>query len=268
MEELKLVKDNGKKSIVTVGDVKIGDGFLVIAGPCSVENENQINESALAVKKAGANILRGGAYKPRSSPYSFQGLGKDGLILLSNAGKLANMPVITEVIDTRDIELVCRYADIIQIGARNMQNYSLLTEVGKTGKPVMLKRGFYATVNEWLSSAEYILNEGNKNVILCERGIRTFETLTRNTLDLSSVALLRKLTHLPIIVDPSHATGRADLIEPMSLSAILSGCDGLMIEVHPTPNEALSDTEQAISTEAFAMLMGKIENTVEFKKTI
>ncbi|AZR72077.1 3-deoxy-7-phosphoheptulonate synthase [Anoxybacter fermentans] len=270
MKNLKFVtakKQNGiyRKTEFRIGDITVGKDFLVIAGPCSVESEEQIMTAAKAVKAAGANMLRGGAYKPRTSPYSFQGLGRVGLQYLSKAGKETGLPIITEVIDPRDVYLISEYADVLQIGARNMQNFSLLIEVGKVGKPVLLKRGMNATIEEWLNSAEYIMNAGNPNVILCERGIRTFETYTRNTLDLSAVAAAKGLTHLPVIVDPSHATGRVDLIRPMTLSAIMAGCDGLMIEVHPSPSHALSDKEQQLTPDQFKNLMEEVRETLTFR---
>lgn len=270
MKNLKLVaakdeKGNYKKTEIKIGNITIGKDFLVIAGPCSVESEEQIMTTAKAVKAAGANMLRGGAYKPRTSPYSFQGLGRVGLQYLSKAGMETGLPIITEVVDTRDVYLISEYADVLQIGARNMQNFSLLVEVGKVRKPVLLKRGMNATIEEWLNCAEYIMNAGNPNVILCERGIRTIETYTRNTLDLSAVAAVKGLTHLPVVVDPSHATGRVDLIRPMTLSAIVAGCDGLEIEVHPSPCDALSDSEQQLTTEKFKNLMDEIRETLVFR---
>lgn len=270
MKDLKLttLQDNGHRTEIKVGDITIGKDFLVIAGPCSVESEEQIMTAARAVKAAGANMLRGGAFKPRSSPYSFQGLGRYGLQYLSKAGQEVGLPIITEVIDTRDVFLISEYSDVLQIGARNMQNFSLLMEVGRTRKPVLLKRGMYATIEEWLSCAEYIMKEGNPNVILCERGIRSIETYTRNTLDLSAVAALKKLTHLPIVVDPSHATGRVELIHPMTLSAIMSGCDGLEIEVHPSPCDALSDAKQQLTPAQFEELMIDIKKTLAFKESL
>ncbi len=264
-----VIKENeNDKRIIKVGDLEIGKDFLTIAGPCSVESEEQITEAALAVKKAGANMLRGGAYKPRTSPYSFQGLGRIGLKYLRDAGDKAGLPIITEVVDTRDVYLISEYADVLQIGARNMQNFTLLVECGKVNKPVLLKRGMNATMEEWFSAAEYILNAGNPNVILCERGIRTMEEYTRNTLDLSAVSVAKDLTKLPVIVDPSHATGRIELIEPMSLSAIMAGCDGLIIEVHPNPPEALSDSKQQLTPEQFEKMMGKIKATCKFRDEI
>ncbi|BBF42108.1 2-keto-3-deoxy-D-arabino-heptulosonate-7-phosphate synthase I beta [Lachnospiraceae bacterium KM106-2] len=271
MNNLKYVLKNNKDqatTVVQVGDLKVGKDFTVIAGPCSVESREQMMEAARAVKAAGATMLRGGAFKPRTSPYNFQGLGLEGLKLLKEASLETGLPIVTEVMDTRDVALVSEYADILQIGARNMQNFSLLIEVGKTKKPVLLKRGLCATIEEWLGSAEYIMNEGNPNVILCERGIRTMETYTRNTLDLSSVAAVKELTHLPVIVDPSHATGRVELVGPMSLSAIMAGCDGLEIEVHPDPAFAKSDASQQLSPDQFQALMTKINKTVEFYQSI
>ena len=270
MNGLKLtaLKEDGKRTYFTVGDVCVGRDFLLIAGPCSVESEAQIMEAAKWVKASGANVLRGGTFKPRMSPYSFQGLGREGILLLKQAGKEFNLPVVTEVTDTRDVEFVAKYADILQIGARNMQNFSLLEEVGKTNRPVLLKRGMTATLEEFLNSAEYILSAGNPHVILCERGIRTFEPYTRNTLDLSAVPALKTLTHLPIIVDPSHATGRRELVVPMSLSAVAAGCDGLEIEMHPTPETALSDAEQQLTEEELLNLVKKVKKSVEFHKTL
>ena len=262
MNDLKLASlsgENNRRTIITVDNVNIGEDFVVIAGPCSVESEEQTIETAHKVKKAGANMLRGGAFKPRSSPYAFQGLGLKGLKILEKAKKETGLPIVTEVLDTRDVSWVCEYADILQIGTRNMQNFSLLKEVGKVDRPVLLKRGMYSTLKEWLSCAEYILAEGNPNVILCERGIRTFETYTRNTLDLSIVPSVKEVTHLPIIVDPSHGTGRLSIIEPMSLAAMAAGADGILIEVHWNPCEALCDKDQALSPEMFAILMKKLQ---------
>jgi 3-deoxy-7-phosphoheptulonate synthase len=220
-----------------------------------VESEEQILESARAVKAAGADMLRGGAFKPRTSPYAFQGLGLHGLKLLAQAGKDTGLPIVTEVIDPRDVSWVAEFADVLQIGTRNMQNFSLLKEVGQTGRPVLLKRGMYSTLEEWLNCAEYILSEGNPNVILCERGIRTFETYTRNTLDLSAVPAIKELTHLPIIIDPTHSTGRITLIGPMSLAAVAAGADGMIVEVHYKPAEALCDADQALTPAMFADIM-------------
>jgi len=247
------------KTIVEAGGVRLGQDFTVIAGPCAVESEDQVIRTAVAVKAAGATMLRGGAFKPRTSPYSFQGLGLKGLKILDKARRETGLPIVTEVIDTRDVSWVGEYADVLQIGARNMQNFSLLREAGKSGKPVLLKRGMYSTLEEWLNCAEYILAEGNPNVILCERGIRTFETYTRNTLDLSIVPSVKAVSHLPILVDPSHGTGVLALIEPMSLAAVAAGADGLEIEVHVDPSSALSDKDQQLTPEAFASLMEKIK---------
>jgi len=261
MKNLKLSALNGdahKRTVITVGDVKIGEDFVVIAGPCSVESEEQTLETARKVKAAGANMLRGGAFKPRTSPYSFQGLGIKGLKILEKAKKETGLPVVTEVTDPRDVSWVCEYADVLQIGTRNMQNYSLLQEVGKANKPVLLKRGMYSTLSEWLNCAEYILAGGNEDVILCERGIRTFETYTRNTLDLSIVPSVKEVSHLPIIVDPSHGTGRLSVIEPMSLAAMAAGADGILIEVHHNPSEAICDKDQAMPPKTFAGLMKKL----------
>jgi len=269
MKNIKLAAINGKKrSVIKVGDIEIGRGFTVIAGPCSVENEEQMIITAQKVKEAGANLLRGGAFKPRTSPYSFQGLGLEGLKILEKAKKITGLPIVTEVIDPRDVSWVSEYADILQIGTRNMQNYSLLKEVGKSNKPVLLKRGMYSTISEWLNCVEYILNEGNPNVIPCERGIRTFETYTRNTLDLSAIPAVKELSHLPVIVDPSHGTGKISLIEPMCLAAIASGADGLIIEVHHNPAKALSDKEQTLSPEQFTRLMNKVRKIYRFIDTL
>ncbi len=240
-----------------------GKEKTIIAGPCAVESENQIIETAKSVKASGANILRGGAFKPRTSPQSFRGLGKKGLEALALARIETGLPVITEVMDTRDVELVAKYADILQIGSRNMQNFSLLTEVGKSKKPVLLKRGMSATIEEWLAAVEYIFVEGNEQVILCERGIRTFETMTRNTLDLSAVPLAKELSGLPVIVDPSHAAGRKSLIEPMSMAALACGADGLMIEVHPNPEKALSDGKQSLDLNEFADMMLRLNHLIQ-----
>ena len=247
-------------TLIQVNGVKIGGKEIVVmAGPCSVESKDQIIETAKAIKKAGAKVLRGGAFKPRTSPYSFQGLGEEGLKLLKYAKEETGMPIITEVMDTRNVALVCKYADILQLGARNMQNYDLLKEVGRCKHPVLLKRGMSATITEWLMSAEYIMSEGNHNVILCERGIRTFETYTRNTLDLNAVPSVKELTHLPVIVDPSHGTGKYSLVSPMSKAAIAAGADGLLIEAHPNPEKSVSDADQTISTKRFAKLMEELK---------
>ncbi|MCW6159161.1 MAG: 3-deoxy-7-phosphoheptulonate synthase [Thermoplasmatales archaeon] len=257
-KNVKLASLNGpERTFVRVGKSSIGKDFVVIGGPCSVESEEQLLDTARKVKEAGADMLRGGAFKPRTSPYSFQGLGLKGLKLLEKAKDETGLPIVTEVMDTRDVGWASEYIDVLQIGARNMQNFSLLKEVGKVNKPILLKRGMNSTIEEWLSSAEYILNEGNPNVILCERGIRTFETYTRNTLDLSAVPALKELTHLPVIVDPSHGTGKVSLIEPMSLASVASGADGLIIEVHRDPSVALSDKDQALIPTQFAELVRK-----------
>ncbi len=246
-------------TVIRVGDVEIGGGEpVVMAGPCAVESWDQLLETALGVKDAGANILRGGAYKPRTSPYSFRGMGEAGLELLARAREETGMPVITEVMTTTDVEVVAQYADILQIGARNMQNFNLLDEVGKCNRAVMLKRGLSATIEEWLLAAEYILAQGNPDVMLCERGIRTFEKYTRNTLDLSAIPVIQRLSHLPIIADPSHATGKWYLVTPMALAAAASGADGLMVEVHPRPEEALCDGAQALRLDNFALMMDRM----------
>ncbi len=245
-------------TVIEVGGAKIGGGhFAVIAGPCSVESEEQIVEVAKAVKEAGAHMLRGGAFKPRTSPYSFRGLEKEGIRLLLIAKKETGLPIVTELMDPRDIDLF-EDVDVIQIGTRNMQNYRLLTEVGKLKKPVILKRGYAATIEEWLLAAEYIASEGNNQIILCERGIRTYETLTRNTMDISSIPLIKQMSHLPVIADPSHGTGRWDLVEPMALASMAAGADGLIIEVHNNPQEALSDGPQSLKPRRFKQLMEKI----------
>lgn len=232
-----------------------GEKLIVMAGPCSIESQEQILTTARAVKKAGADILRGGAFKPRTSPYSFQGMAEEGLRLLAEAREKTGLAVVTEVMEAQDIKLICEYADILQIGARNVQNFALLKKIGQTDKPILLKRGMMTTITEFLMSAEYILSEGNPNVILCERGIRTFETSTRNTLDLSAVPVLREKTHLPIIVDPSHGTGYWQYVAPMSYAAIAAGADGLLIEVHPHPEDAMSDGGQSLKPDKFAELM-------------
>jgi len=246
-------------TIIPVGDVKIGGpGFVVMAGPCSIESEEQLMESAYIVKKGGAHILRGGAFKPRTSPYSFQGMEEEGLKLLKKAREKTGLPVVTEVMNTADVELVEEYADIIQIGARNVQNFPLLKKVGLARKPVLLKRGMMTTIEELLMSAEYILSAGNHQVILCERGIRTFETATRNTLDISAVPVLKELTHLPVIVDPSHAAGHWRYVIPLAKAVRAVGADGLLIEVHPEPDKALSDGIQSLKPEKFYQLMEEL----------
>ncbi|MFC1655433.1 3-deoxy-7-phosphoheptulonate synthase [Patescibacteria group bacterium] len=248
-------------TIVTVkGDIEIGGNKIqMMAGPCAVENYKFTKEAAQACSAVGCRILRGGAFKPRTGPYSFQGLGEEGLKILKQIGEEENMAVVTEILDIRDIDLVAKYADILQIGARNMQNFNLLEEVGKIKKPILLKRGLSAKIKEWLLAAEYILSNGNPNVILCERGIRTFETETRCTLALSSVPLIKELSHLPIIVDPSHATGKPSLIPPMTKAAIACGADGIIVEVHPKPDEALCDGQQALIPEQFSKLIDELK---------
>jgi 3-deoxy-7-phosphoheptulonate synthase len=246
-------------TVLRIGAAQIGGGkFGVIAGPCAVESKEQVDTAATAVKAAGAHFLRGGAFKPRTSPYGFQGLKEEGLKILADARERTGLPIVTEVMDTRDVELVARYADVLQIGARNMQNFSLLEAVGAQKKAVMLKRGLSATINEFLLAAEYILKQGNYNVILCERGIRTFETMTRNTLDLGSIPLIKRLTHLPIIVDPSHGTGDRASVPALARAAVAMGADGLMVEVHPQPEKALSDGPQSLTPDGFAKLMESV----------
>lgn len=249
---------------VKVGGITIGGKEIVImAGPCAVESEQQLLETARAVKAAGATILRGGAFKPSTSPYSFRGLGEPGLELLARVKKEVGLPVITEVMSPSEVELVARYADILQIGARNMQNFNLLEEVGKTGKPVMLKRGLSATVQEWLLAAEYVLVQGNEQLMLCERGIRTFETYTRNTMDISVIPIIEKVSHLPIIADPSHGTGKWYLVIPMALAAVAAGADGIMVEVHPNPDLALKDGAQSLTFANFHQLMSQLKSVAE-----
>jgi len=246
-------------TVVTVGDVRVGgDEVIVMAGPCSAETDEQVNAVAAAVKKAGAKVLRGGAFKPRSSPYSFQGLGEEGLRMLRSAANQHDLKLVSEVMDISQIELIDKYADIFQLGARNMQNFTLLRELGRVRKPVLLKRGISATIEEWLLSAEYILAGGNTQVILCERGIRTFESYTRNTLDISAIPVVKKRSHLPIIVDPSHGTGRRDKVAPMARAAVAAGADGLIIEVHCDPDHALSDGAQSLYPQQFDRLMAEL----------
>ena len=237
--------------------------IAIIAGPCSVESKEQICTTAKLVKSSGASFLRGGAYKPRTSPYSFQGMEEDGLKLLAAAREVSGLPIVTEVMNPREIDLVAKYADVIQVGARNMQNFSLLKELGRVDKPILLKRGMMNTIKEFLMSAEYVLSEGNHQVILCERGIRTFETATRNTLDISCIPVLKKETHLPIIIDPSHATGHWDMVESMSRASIAAGADGLIIEVHPDPVKAFSDGPQSLKPEKFDRLMENLRPFAE-----
>ena len=256
-----------KDTIVNVDGIKIGGKkLIVIAGPCAVENEEQLIETAKSVKESGADMLRGGAFKPRTSPYSFQGLGKKGLELLKKAKDITKLPIVTEVLDTSDIPLVSKYADILQVGSRNMQNFRLLKGLGKIDKPVLLKRGMSASLEEFLMSAEYILSEGNPNVILCERGIRTFETATRNTFDINIVPLLKEITHLPVMVDPSHATGMRKLVPPMAKAGIVSGADGVIVEVHYKPEFAKSDGEQSLTLDQFSNLMKDIKPLAKYMK--
>lgn len=243
-------------TVVTVGSTTVGGGaFAVMAGPCSVESEEQIFTTARAVKAAGATMLRGGAFKPRTSPYVFQGLGVEGLKMMRAAADESGLPVVTEVLDVRDAAVVAEWADVLQVGARNMQNFMMLEELGKMDRPVLLKRGLSATIEEMLSAAEYVLKGGNRNVMLCERGIRTFETYTRNTLDLAAVAALKQLTHLPVIVDPSHATGRRELVAPMCRASVIAGADGLIVEVHNDPERAKCDGPQSLTPEQFSVMM-------------
>jgi len=250
----------GARSVFEIGGRRIGgEHFALIAGPCTVESREQLLDTARIVKDAGAAMFRGGAYKPRTSPYAFQGLGQEGLRLLAEAKELYGMPIVTELMDVRDLEAVLEVADVLQIGARNMQNYTLLSEVGRSGCPVLLKRGLSATLEELLMAAEYILKEGNEKVILCERGIRTFETAYRFTLDLMAVPVLRQLSHLPVVVDPSHAAGRRDLVEPLSLAAAAAGADGIIVEVHPNPDEAICDGPQALRADSFAEYAAQVE---------
>lgn len=253
-------------TIVDVAGVKVGQGCrpVVVGGPCAVESEEQIIKTALFVKKCGADMLRGGAFKPRTGPHTFQGMREEGLKLLALAGKESGLPVVTEVMSPDNVGLVAEYADLLQIGARNMQNFDLLREVGKIRKPVLLKRGMSATIEEFLAAAEYILAEGNENVILCERGIRTYETATRNTLDLAVVPLIKELSHLPIMVDPSHATGKRSLVPPMTLAAMVAGAHGVLVEVHPNPEKALSDGPQSLTFPGFEQLMGEVERLSKY----
>jgi len=255
-----------RPTLVKVGKVVIGEGErpVMVAGPCAVESEEQILKTARAVKKAGADLLRGGAFKPRTGPHTFQGLRDEGLKLLALAGKETGLPIVTEVMSPDNVGLVAEYADLLQIGARNMQNFDLLREVGRIGKPVLLKRGMSATIEEFLAAAEYILAEGNSQVILCERGIRTFETATRNTLDLSVVPLIKEMSHLPVMVDPSHATGRRSLVAPMAKAALVAGAHGILVEVHPEPEKALSDGPQSLTFQGFDQLMEEVGRLTTF----
>ena len=266
-EKYKLVSREFKSedTIVDVGGVKIGAGRLtVMAGPCAVESVEQLREAAECVKKYGAKFLRGGAFKPRTSPYDFQGLAEEGLKMLREAADKTGLKVVTEIVNINDVELITKYADMIQIGARNMQNFQLLKEVGKVHTPVLLKRGLSATISEWLNAAEYIMAGGNDNVVFCERGIRTYETYTRNTLDLSAVAAIKEISHLPIIVDPSHGTGRWQMVPAMARAAIAAGADGLIIEVHPHPEVALSDGDQSLTPENFQKTMEEVRDIARF----
>jgi 3-deoxy-7-phosphoheptulonate synthase len=248
-----------ENSVISIGDLRVGgDEVVVMAGPCSAETEEQVEAAASAVKRAGAKVLRGGAFKPRSSPYSFQGLGEEGLRLLRGAADRHNLKLVSEIMDISQLEVIERYSDILQVGARNMQNFTLLRELGRTRTPILLKRGISATIEEWLLSAEYILAGGNMNVMLCERGIRTFESYTRNTLDISAIPVVQKLSHLPILVDPSHGTGRRDKVAPMARAAVAAGADGLLIEVHHDPDHALSDGAQSLFPAQFDRLMAEL----------
>lgn len=265
MEKLIVDKSSGLDLLVNVKDVVIGGSEkVIISGPCSVEEYDNMYAIASGLKKVGVHILRGGAFKPRTSPYDFQGSKEEGLKILKSVGTKFNMPIVTEVMDTRDIDLVSNYADMLQIGSRNMYNYSLLKEVGKLKIPVLLKRGMSATLSEWLLAAEYIICNGNNNVVLCERGIRTFETYTRNTLDLSIVAAIKQKYRIPIIVDPSHGTGLRELVEPMSLASIASGADGLMIESHVAPDSAVSDAKQTVSIDTIDSIVKKVKKFEKF----
>jgi 3-deoxy-7-phosphoheptulonate synthase len=261
----KTTNPEGTKVPIGKGVVVGGEKVIVIAGPCSVESKNQIMKVAQKVKEAGAHALRGGAFKPRTAPYSFQGLGEEGLEMLAEAGRKTGLPIVTEVMSPEDVKTVAKYADVLQVGARNVQNFPLLKKLGKTDKPVLLKRGLMTTIEEFLLAAEYILAEGNPNVILCERGIRTFETATRYTLDISAIPVLKKKTHLPVIVDPSHGTGYWEYVPPMCYAAIAAGADGLIVEVHPNPEEALSDGTQSLKPEKFKEMM---ENLSKFVKAV
>ena len=265
MKPYKLVSREGKEdaTVIEVRGIKIGgETVTIIAGPCAVETREQLLTAARQVKAAGANIIRGGAFKPRTSPYSFQGLEEEGLAILKEASLETGLPVITEVIDEHSLQLALDYVDLIQVGARNMQNFRLLKAVGQTDKPILLKRGMSATIEEWLMAAEYIMSEGNGKVILCERGIRTFETATRNTLDLSAVPMVKRLSHLPVIVDPSHATGDRGLVLPMSMAAIAAGADGLILEMHPEPASALSDGPQSLTPEGLQQVMQQLARII------
>lgn len=261
-EKYKLVSREFKpeNTIIDVRGVSVGgEKLAIMAGPCAVESMEQLQEAASIVKEAGARFLRGGAFKPRTSPYDFQGLAEDGLKMLYEVGRAFDLRIITEIVDVNDVDLIAKYADILQIGARNMQNFRLLQAVGRSDKPVLLKRGLSATITEWLNAAEYIVSAGNEQVMLCERGIRTYETFTRNTLDLSAVAAVKELSHLPIIVDPSHGTGRWQMVRPMARAAVAAGADGLIVEVHPHPEMALSDGDQSLTPKNFRALMDDVK---------
>lgn len=264
MELRYIARDKNNRKVVKVKDVSFGDGdFSIIAGPCSVEDLEMLLETSAWIKENGAVMLRGGAFKPRTSPYAFQGLKEEGLEYLRQASAKTGLPIVSEVMDPRDLELVYDYVDMFQIGSRNMQNFALLREVGKADKPVLLKRGMAATIEDFLMAAEYIAAEGNDNIVLCERGIRTFENYTRNTLDITAVPILKDLCRLPVIVDPSHGTGRRDLILPMSLASMAAGADGVMIEVHPCPDNALSDGEQSLGLQEFKAIAERLRATKE-----
>lgn len=264
MKKLLVDKNSGDKIVVKIKDIEIGGKKKVIfSGPCSVEDYDTMMKIGKALKESGVHVLRGGAFKPRTSPYDFQGLKYEGVKILHQVGKEYNMPIVTEIMDARDIEKSIEYIDMIQVGSRNMYNYSLLKELGKCKLPILLKRGMSATLNEWLNAAEYIMSEGNNNVVLCERGIRTFETYTRNTLDLNIVAVIKDKYRIPIIVDPSHGTGRRELVEPMSMASIASGADGLIIESHINPDEALSDAKQTVSIDTIKSIISKVNKLEE-----
>ena len=249
---------------IRLGEATLGgDDFVIMAGPCTVESRDQVLETAIGVRQHGAHVLRGGAYKPRTSPYSFQGLGEEGLRLLQEARAESGLPVITEVMEPGTVEVVAEHADVLQVGARNCQNYPLLREVGRTSKPVMLKRGPGCTIEEWIMAAEHVMSQGNEQVMLCERGIRTFETYTRNTLDLSAIPIIKRLTHLPVVVDPSHGCGKWYLVKPMCLAAVAAGADGVLVEVHPTPHTALCDGSQSLTLENFADCVDGIRRVAE-----
>jgi 3-deoxy-7-phosphoheptulonate synthase len=265
LKPYKLVSREFRRSdtVITLGETRLGGGHVaLIAGPCSVESREQLLLAAREAKEAGATMLRGGAFKPRTSPYAFQGLGVEGLEILAEAREVTGLPIVTELMDPRHLEDVASYSDVIQIGARNMQNFQLLSAVGEVDRPVLLKRGLAATIDELLMAAEYILKEGNERVILCERGIRTFETATRNTLDISAIPIIKQRSHLPVVVDPSHAAGKVDLVEPLSLAAVAAGADGIMIEMHPTPATALSDGAQSLDPGQFARVASRIGEIV------